>query len=140
MSTGPCPPPTEAVGTPTRVRKNMSARSMSREFSDSEVHQRVRRKPCSALATYKPHWQEGMDVPRSLIACLSMLDLVSSEEESPGSRLRDREGSWCSLAGRGASVVQQPGKTPRFRRVMSAGVLEEKPGAGGSLARPLQRM
>ena len=135
MSTGPCPPPTEAVGTPTRVRKNMSARSMSREFSDSEVHQRVRRKPCSALATYMPHWQEGMDVPRSLIACLSMLDLVSSEEESPGSRLRDREGSWCSLAGRGASVVQQPGKTPRFRRVMSAGVLEEKPGAGGSLAR-----
>ena len=79
------PPSTEAVG--TRVRKNMSARSMSREFSDSEVHQRVRRKPCTALATYKPQWQEGMEVPRSLIACLSMLDLVSSEEESPGSRL-----------------------------------------------------
>ena len=119
------PPSTEAVG--TRVRKNMSARSMSREFSDSEVHQRVRRKPCTALATYKPQWQEGMEVPRSLIACLSMLDLVSSEEESPGSRLRGREGSWCSLAGSAlGSVLVVPGKTPRFRRVMSAGVLEEK--------------
>ena len=136
MSVCRAPPSTEAVG--TRVRKNMSARSMSREFSDSEVHQRVRRKPCTALATYKPQWQEGMEVPRSLIACLSMLDLVSSEEESPGSRLRDREGSWCSLAGSalGALVVQQPGKTPRFRRVMSAGVLEEKATSESLATRP----
>jgi len=122
MSGGCRPPPsTAAVG--TRVRK-----IMSREFSDSEVHQRVRRKPCTALATYKPQWQDGMELPRSLISCLSMLDLVSSHDDSSGSSPRDREGSWCSLAGSalGVLVVQQPGKTPRFRRVMSAGVLETK--------------
>ena len=124
MSGGCRAPSTAAVG--ARVRK-----VMSREFSDSEVHQRVRRKPCTALSTWKPQWQDGMELPRSLISCLSMLDLVSSHDDSSGSSQgtsRDREGSWCSLAGSALSVLieQQPGKAPRFRRVMSAGVLETK--------------
>ena len=130
MSSGGCRPPPSTAAVGTRVRK-----IMSREFSDGEVHARVRRKPCASLAPWKPQWQDGMDLPRSLISCLSMLDLVSSHDDSSSSSPptpRDKEGSWCSLAGSALSVliVQQPGKTPRFRRVMSAGLLEDAKARG----------
>lgn len=113
-------PSTTAAG--TRVRK-----VLSREFSDSEVHQRVRRKPCTTLAPYRPQWQDGMELPRSLISCLSMLDLVSQQDDSGSSppTPRDRDGSWCSLAGSSPIILtQQPRKHHSFRRVMSAGLLE----------------
>ena len=83
-----------AVKTTTGVRK-----TLSREFSDSEVHQRVRRKACSlSRENSKISWAEGAELPRGVLSRLSLLDLASMHDEYTARIDSPREGSWCSLS------------------------------------------
>ena len=116
-----------AVKTTTGVRK-----TLSREFSDSEVHQRVRRKSSSfSRENSKVSWAEGTELPRGVVSRLSLLDLASMHDDLHTRIDSTREGSWSLLSG--AAAPGQSRKHPSFRRVMSAGLLDS------NLSVPLQR-